>query len=337
MNFLLTGGSGFLGRHLARDLLERYGDSRICIFDINKDTSKLPPYMLNGRVDLNLGLDVCSPNDLQRVMGNVDIVFHLAGIISFSRCDKELLERVHVDGTRKVVECALRNRNVRRIVHVSSVAALGYADSKENPVDEGFEYDWKIAERWKKDYMITKRGGDLVVREGIKNGLDCVIARPGLMWGPMGELNSLAYIRAVRDGKMPFCMPGGTNVVDVRDVSRGLIDLAEKGKCREDYLLSGENLSFREITDTIASLIGVQPPKYTLPRTLCDPLAFMLGLVEDLSGRRIPLTADNVHSAKRFRYFNNSKAEIQLGWKPEICFKQTVKDVVEWGKREGYL
>jgi dihydroflavonol-4-reductase len=217
-------------------------------------------------------------------------------------------------------------------VHVSSVAALGYNNQKHKPIDEEYQFNWEIAKKKKKYYMLTKRLGDLEVRKAMQKGLKCIIVHPGLLYGPGDYANSSRVILAVKKMGAPTCPPGGTNVIDVRDVARGLVLAMEKGRAGRNYLLSGQNLTFHEITSMIAKKLGKKPPRFKLPQSLNFPLYYMIYFVEVLSKKSPQLTCDQFDSGFKFRYFDNRRAKKELGWAPRIAFEKTIEDSIKWLK-----
>lgn len=334
MNILITGGCGFLGRYLTKDLLEKYPKANIRILDIVK--GDLPTFMHDRRVYICSGKNICSFNSIKDCFEGIDVVFHLAASLSFFQKDKRKLEKINIAGTRNVLRAALHS-GVGKFIHISSVASLGYNDREDLPIDETYKFDWGIARKKRKYYMLTKHLGELEVKKYVKKGLTGSIVYPGLMFGPGDITNSPKFIEAIQKGKMPFNMPGGTNVIDARDVSRGLIAVLEKGKSGENYLLSGHNLTMKEINETIARSLGVSPPKYTLPMFFNNLLFYSSFILETLVGEKLGVAADNVDSSFKFRYFNNSKAGRELGWQPEISFDQTVRDTIEWLRNKKKL
>ena len=155
------------------------------------------------------------------------------------------------------------------------------------------------------------------------------------MLGPYDITNSAKLIDAINKNKIPANMSGGTNIVDVRDVADGIILTLKKKLTKGDYLLSGYNLTFTEVNNIIASALEVDPPKKTIPKIIIKPMFWLLLLIESLSKKKLQLTADNLHSASKLRYFNNSKAKKILGWKPKISFEKTIKDTIDWMKEDG--
>ena len=178
--------------------------------------------------------------------------------------------------------------------------------------------------------MLTKHLADKEIEKEIKdNNLKATILYPGLMLGPGDYTNTAKLIKAIKDKRMPVNMPGGTNLIDVRDVSKGIINTLKQTN-KEHYLLSGHNLTMKEITKTIANEVSVNPPKLTVPKLL-NPLLFNLVLlIESLARNKTEVTADNVDSSFKFRYFDNTKAKKELKWEPEISFQKTIKDSVDW-------
>jgi dihydroflavonol-4-reductase len=334
-NIMVTGGNGFLGRVLVKDLISSYPNDRVSVLDLESDLEKYPEFMKDAGVKIFSGRDI-SADPLVKEFEGVDTLLHLAGLVSFHRKDKESLRRINVTGTSQVMQSAF-DTNVRKVINVSSIAALGYNNQRDSPVDESFNFDWEIARKSEKNYMLSKHYADLEVERFLKKGLNCSIAYPGLMLGPGDIKNSLPLVMAIASGKIPFNMPGGNGIIDVRDVSKGLLRMVGGAEFGEDYILSHHNVSFKDLNKVVAEVIGVKPPKRTLPCIFERPLYGLLSAVEFFYKGRLPLTADLVESSFKFRYFSNEKAKKDLGWNPEISLKQTIEDTFWWAKKEGYL
>lgn len=331
---LITGGCGFLGQYLTKDILDEFGDSKIKILDLKPNPAPVFDFSNNPNVEVLFNKDICDYDSIKNEFENIDLVIHLAGLVSFSLKDKELLERVNVRGTRNVLEAAALNK-IETFLHISSAAALGYSDDKTKAVNETFRFDWDIARNRKKHYMLTKHLADVEVKEYVKKGLNAVILYPGLIFGPGDLTSSAKLIRAIKYGRVPFNMPGGTNIIDVRNVSRGILTVLKKNVTKGAYLLSGHNLTYKEINKTIADELYAGRRRPTLPKCL-EPLFFnLLLLIESKAKNKLELTADNLDSAFKFRYFDNTKAKKQLGWEPKITFKQTIKDTIKWMDKSG--
>ncbi len=130
-------------------------------------------------------------------------------------------------------------------------------------------------------------------------------------------------------------MPGGTNIVDVRDVAGAISNIVQRGVTAGSYLLSAHNLTFSQINKTIAKALGVKAPTLTLPRFLNPALFRLLLFIESVAKNKLELTADNLDSAFKFRYFDNTGAKRQLGFEPEFSFAQTIEDTIKWMNANG--
>ncbi len=343
---LVTGGCGFLGQHLIKLLLEKYPEIKIKVLDLKEQDKPLYSFKNDSRVTYSLGKNICDPDSISTEFENIDIVFHLAGLVSFWRKDQERLMLINIEGAKNVLQAAIKNK-VARFIHISSVAALGY-NNKNEKVNENFLFDWEIAKKHKKYYMISKHLADEYLIKESKNKIQLNIAYPGLMLGPGDFNNSIKLINAILRRKVLFNPPGGTNIIDVRDVASGLISILEKSSILEKdnilekrendcYLLSGHNLTFIEQNEIISKVLSVKSPIATLPS-----LAFYLLLPliiggEKLSSTHPQLTSDNLHSSFKFRYFDNSKAKKELNWIPQISFKKTIEDTYNWMLENDFI
>jgi dihydroflavonol-4-reductase len=328
---LVTGGAGFLGQYLVAQLHQ--GGHEVSIIDLRPSPHSITD-VSSSCARVVYGIDITRPGELCEHFADIDVVFHLAGIVSFWRKHAELLFRVNGEGTEQVC-LAARQAGVRRLIHISSVAAVGYNERGDEPIDESHSFDWSRVRH--KHYMYSKHLAELAVQRACEQGLDAVIVNPGLMWGPGDRLNSEKLIRRVLARKMTACPPGGTNIVDVRDVARTLPAFCEKGRPGERYILGGFNLPFREVCQVIADAAGVPGPARTLPRFSKPLLYWLAWLNEGLRRQPPPLTADNIDSAFRYRYFSSGKAAAEVGWQPVISFPELIRDSIAWLRDRGIL
>ena len=327
---LITGGCGFLGYYLITKITKEYPKLKIRVIDLKENPLK--NFKINNKqVEIILNKDITNENSIKDSFKDVDVVIHLAGLVSFSLKDKEKLYKVNVKGTKNVIKLSEKNK-VKKFIHVSSVAALGFIDKKDSFVDENFIFDWRIAKKRQKYYMLSKYLGDKIVKS-YKDKMDLLILYPGLMWGPGDIKNLVRLMIAIKQRRIPFNMPGGTNIVDVRDVAEGIVLALKKEKTGE-YLLSGENHSFININKTIAKTIGTSPPRKTLPKFMNFPLFHLIKIIERIK-KDLELTADNIDSSFKYRYFKNEKAKKEFGWSPKIILEKTIKDTHSWIIREN--
>ncbi len=329
---LITGGCGFLGHYLINEIKKNLQYLKIKIVDLKE--SPFDDYKVKDKnIELSLGKDITNFDSIQNEFNGFDIVIHCAGLVSFSLKDKKNLFMVNVKGTKNVLKAALQNK-VKYFVHISSVAALGYKNFECDLVDENFTFNWGVAKTKNKFYMFTKYLADIEVNK-YKDKMNTLILYPGLMFGPGDFKNSVKLIQSIKERKIPFNMPGGTNVIDVRDVARGII-LAIKKKTTGNFLLSGYNMPFAELNQKIANVVGEKAPSKTVPKWLSTLFYFVLLNLERIMPD-IKLTADNIDSAFKYRYFSNLKAKKEFNWKPKIEFKQTIQDTYNWMLRYGIV
>jgi dihydroflavonol-4-reductase len=302
---LVTGATGFVGSVLTRQLVADGTDVRI----LRRETSSLDLLgAVASDVEHAVG-DVTYARGLYEAMTDVDRVYHVAGKVSFARRDRAALRRVNVEGTANVVDAAL-GAGVDRVVHTSSIAALG-----RPPVDGSIDE----ATEWRDDpdrsaYARSKRRAELEVHRGLAEGLDAVIVNPSLVFGVGGpDTNTRRIVDAVRRGWLPAVPPGGTNVVDVRDVAAGHRKAMRRGESGRRYLLGGENLSWRAIATTLADAFGVEPPSYTAPSFLLSTGAVVAEAVAALTRTRPVLTRATARTAARTHRYDNTRARTELG------------------------
>ena len=248
---------GFLGQHLVKELVTRMPSSQITVLDrvkmpfIDNSLNTQPNLTAVGNVDV-------TSEEINRYLKDVDIVFHLAAMISFWSKDKKALHKVNVEGTEHVAAACLKNK-VARFIYVSSTAALGYNNDKDSPMDETYKFNWNKARGY--EYMLSKYLAEQKVREAIKKGLPAIIANPSTMFGPY-DRKVFVLIENLLAGKVPAMLPGGYAMADARDVARALVLMAEKGTIGENYLLVGGNYTYKNMLATFAKvLVFPRPPK----------------------------------------------------------------------------
>jgi dihydroflavonol-4-reductase len=303
---LVTGATGFIGSVLTRQLVDAGADVRI----FRRDTSSLDLLGTYAeRVEHAVG-DVTHARSLYDAMRDVDRVYHVAAKVSFSPGEKEALRRINADGTANVVNAALQ-AGVDRLVHTSSMAAFGRPAEPSGRIDETTE--WQGAPH-RSAYARSKRRAELEVHRGIAEGLDAVMVNPSLVFGVGGpDTNTRRIVDAVRSGWLLVVPPGGTNVVDVRDVAAGLRAAMAKGETGRRYFLGSENLSWKAFTHTLAEAFGVEPPRYTMPRSLLTVGGVVAEGFATLTRTHPFLTRSTARTASRTYRYDNSRARRELG------------------------
>ena len=323
-----------MGYHLIERILKYYPNVSIKIIDIRCPDETPKELLESDRVIIRTGRDICKASSIENDFANIDTVIHLAGKVSFALKEKDRLYEVNTNGTKNVAKIAKAN-NIDRFIHISSVAALGYGQTASEIVNEEFTFDWTEAVKFNKHYSLSKHYADLELGD-ILQGCNYVRVYPGLMLGPWDMINSPKLINALASGKIRHNMPGGTNIVDVRDVAEGICQILKKDLAKGDNILGGENLTFTQINSIISELLNVKAPS-KMPKPSSAKMMYYLILALEKLSLSLPVTADNVHSSFKHRYFDNSKAKKELDWTPQYSFKKTISDTIEWMEEHGLL
>jgi dihydroflavonol-4-reductase len=326
MKILVTGATGFVGSHVARKLLK--AGHQIRVLRRKESSTK----MLAGlNVETAIG-DVTDRHSVFEAVKGCEAVFHVAGFVSFWRGHNETMKRIHVDGTRNVVEACLAHR-VKRLVQTSSIAAIGY-ETGGKPATEETPFNWWP---YRIEYFNTKHLAEEEVREGIKKGLDAVIVNPAVIFGAGDlNLNAGAMVFQAARRKILVCPKGGCCTCDIEDVAEGHLLALEKGRTGERYILGGNNYTFKELFILIAEVVGVPPPKAELPKAVLLPLGHLWDLVSRFNQKEPMLTPESVRVSTIPCYYSSEKAIRELGYKISP-FRETIRKTYEWYLQNGYL
>lgn len=323
---LVTGATGFVGANLVRKLLARGYRVRVIVRPL-ADRSALEGL----DVEYARG-DILDPETLEGAMRACDVVFHAAAYVSFFVRDRAEMRRINVTGTRNVVNAA-RKVGVPRLVHTSSVAAVGASYDPGQIANELTAFN--LARRGF-DYCITKHEAESVVREAVKNGLDAVIVNPSSPFGVYDRMNIGRMIQAVVKGEVPVYVNGGNNYVDVEDVCEGHVLAYEKGRTGERYILGHENLTHKETFARIARVVGGKAPKYRVPYALAWLGGAAAQAASAVTRGQPKLDLTTARMSRYYFYFTHAKAEAELGYRPR-SLDAAIRRQHEWMKATGKL
>ncbi len=278
--------------------------------------------------------DVTDGASVRAAMEGCDRVYHLAGWVQVTPWGGDVARRVNVEGVENVC-CACVACGVKRLVHVSSIAAVGHGPMK-SPADE--EAMWNFGSL-RAPYYDTKREGEMVVRRYVGDGLDAVVVNPGYVVGPFDvRPTSGRVILRVAAGRLPGVPSrGGIAFVDVRQVVEGMRAAMDRGKTGDRYVLVGENITYADFGARIARIVGVRGPRFRLPYWVLWPGA----VVCDVVARWKPSAFADANSAilrTGFcdQYLSGEKAYRELGisrWPVD----RAISDAFEWFQRVGYV
>ncbi len=323
---LVTGASGFLGKHLVRLLLESDSTLRVRAFSRSAFAGDS-----DGRVESVRG-DITRPSDINSALAGADEVYHCAGHVDRSPSDPWTAFRLHVDGTRNLCE-AMRSAGPRRCVVVSSSGTV--AVSREAVIhteESGFKQ--AVVQPW--PYYLSKIYQEkqaLWYCEHRK--LPVVIVNPSLLLGSGDDrFSSTNDIRLFLKGQIKVIPSGGLNLVDVRDAAAGLVGAMRKGAVGERYLLGGENLTFREWIAQTARVAGVSAPRFQLPERAARMGASALRALYPLMGKTFELDDATIRMSSLFWYCNSAKAQRELGFETRPA-DETLRDTVAFLRSAG--
>jgi len=320
----VTGAAGFVGANVVRDLLAHGWRVRVLLRTAD------PPGLTGLDVERVAG-DLFAA-DLAATMRGCDAVFHVAALYSLWRRDRADVVRTNVEGTRSILRAA-REAGVPRVVHTSSVAAIGVRAA--GPADETYQSPYaKLVGAYKKSKFL----GEQVAHAAAAAGQDVVIVNPSTPVGPWdvkptptGEI----VVRFAR-GAMPAYVDTGLNLIDVRDCAAGHRLAYERGRRGERYILGNENMGLREILRRLAEITGRSVPRLRLP--VAVPLAYAaIGeyILAPL-GRAPDVSLESVRMAKGQMYYDARKAVRDLGL-PQSDVTAALADAVQWFSERGYL
>jgi len=325
MKTVVTGASGHLGINLIRALISKSRQVRAL--------SHLSDRGLEGlKVEFSKG-DVNNLSSLVDAFEGADVVYHLAAHISLMMDDWPRCSDVNIMGTANVVEACRRSR-VKRLVHFSSIHALCQEPFNE-PVDESRPY---VDSPKAPPYDRSKAAGEKIVHKAIEDGLNAVIIKPTAVVGPYDYRPShfgLALLQMAR-GKLPVLIEGGFDWVDVRDVIDYAIKAEEIAPAGSNYLLSGEWLSIKEVSNIVAGIMGKQAPSLVCPMSVAHAFSPIVTLSSRLLGARPIFTKASLTSLVSNHQILHDKATRELGYNPRPI-PDTIVDTIQWFKGNGYL
>jgi dihydroflavonol-4-reductase len=313
---MVTGASGLVGSHIARQLVQRGDQVRVT----TRPRSRLGN--LTGLDVEHVECDVLDRRAVRRAMRGVERLFHVAGLTNL-RADADTLFRINVQGTTTVLEEALA-AGVERCVYTSSVAAVGPAP-RGSTADERQVFR---AGRYGLPYINAKHEAEKEALRIGGLGLPVVVANPAHVFGA-GDVyhSSTELVRRFLRREIPAYVDGALNIVDAEDVARGHVLADERGTPGERYILGNRNFTLDRLFADLGRLSGVEPPAVKLPLAAAIALARSLEL-NPLLGRP-PITVGEVRAASLWWSFRSTKAKRELGYKP-AHHEDTLQNTIDW-------
>jgi dihydroflavonol-4-reductase len=320
----VTGGSGFVGANLVRALLAEGWSVRALVRGAAPNLAGLPVELVPG--------DLFAPA-LAGALHGCDALFHVAALYSLARRDAAAVMHANVAGTHAVLTAA-KAAGVTRVVHTSSVAAIGVR-AGGSPADESYQ---SPPQALVGAYKRSKYFAEEAVRAAVRGGLDVVIVNPLTPIGPWDRKPTPTGEIVVRfgTGRMPAYVETGLNVVDVRDVARGHLLAYERGKPGERYILGHENLTLRALLERLAPLVGRPAPRMRVPHAVALAYALAAQSVAWVRGVQPEVEVEAVRMSRQRMFYASAKATHDLGYVPGPL-APALADAVTWFREHGML
>jgi dihydroflavonol-4-reductase len=326
MTTLVTGASGFLGSHVARQLVARGDDVRVL----------LRPSSHNRAIgDLSLEYvtgDLLDPASLERATQGVERIFHVAADYRLWARRKREIYDCNVDGTKNLLEAAKR-ASVQQFIYTSTVATIA-VDRPQLPNEST---DAKL-EEMVGHYKRSKWKAEREVLNAAREGFPAIVAMPTTPVGPWDwkPTPTGKIILDFLNGKMPGYVETGLNFVGVEECAAGHLLVAEKGKIGQRYLLGGENLTLKQVLDILAQLTGLPAPKMKIPHGLAIAAAYGSTIFSRLVGKEPQIPIEGVKIARHNMFVDCSRARRELGFQPGPVVA-ALERAVRWYEANGYV
>ncbi len=319
---VVTGARGYVGFALVSELSRRPGTVRALL---RRDSKELDEF----GVEKVMG-DVTDYGSLEKAFDGADTVYHVAGIVDIEGTKDRLVWAVNYEGTKNVVT-ACKKCGVKNLVFVSSVDCIPPLKGNA-PIRELSSYDpSKLSDAYGK----SKAAATQYCIEQSDENLKICIVQPSCCIGPddnNGTNSVCTMIQLYLSGLFPVTLRfGGYNFVDVRDVAKGMISAAEKGRGGECYFLCGDRLSVDEFIRTLAKIEGKNPPKIALSKSVLLKLCPMIEVLFKAAKLPPVLTPFSINKICENCNFSYEKAAKELGYKP-MSAEDSLRDTVKWIK-----
>lgn len=311
---LVTGGTGLVGSHLLYFLLKKNERVRA----IQRKNSELNSVkkvfaLYTSEVDSLFNkiewveANITDIPALTLAFENITKVYHCAAFITFHPSKYRVLKKVNEEGTANIVNLCLAN-SIEKLCYVSSVATLG-SSLKSKLISE--KTDWNPDEK-NSVYAITKYGAEMEVWRGTQEGLDAVIVNPGVILGTSPDGGGSNVIISLGASGIPFYPSGAMGIVDVQDVVKAMILLMESETKNQQFILVGENVTYKELLSELAKLFRKKPPKKKLSKSVMIFLSGIDWLSNKLFGTKRKIIKATVRSMFTTSLYDASKIKTSL-------------------------
>jgi dihydroflavonol-4-reductase len=310
---LVTGGTGLVGAHLLLHLVENGENVRAIYRNLESVQKTKALFSLYKKESLFekvgwIQADIIDVPSLEIAFEKVEYVYHCAALISFNPKDEDLLRKINIEGTANIVNFCI-DKAVKKLCFVSTIAALG--DLKENEKIITEEAEWN-PEKPHSDYAISKYGAEMEIWRGQQEGLQTVIINPGVILGPgFWEQGSGTLFKRVANG-LSFYTKGVTGFVAVPDVVRIAVEMMKSNNSNERFTLIAENITFKDLLDSIADSLNVKRPSIHASPLLVNILYRIDWFISNILGQKRKLDRATAKASYSKNWYSNDKIKKTL-------------------------
>lgn len=310
MRIYLTGGTGYIGRALARRLVEAGHEVRALVRATSHPANTEPLKQLGVATFTG---DIQDRASMREGMSGADWVIHAAADLDLTG-PPERMRGTNVQGSENVASLAYK-LGTGRFLSVSSMAYFGGSPDDGTPSDETS----RPMEPFPTLYSATKHSGERAIQEWAKQGLRVNTVYPSLVYGPPGKKEGAnSILRQLLKGRFPAVVGPDRKTcwVFLDDVVDGMMRVIDKAPVGRDYLLTGDTTTLRSLVDRVCALGGVKPPRLSLPVGVARAAITLAGPLYRMRGHRPPIAPDQLNSLARHWAFDDTRARTELGWTP---------------------
>ncbi len=304
---LVTGATGFIGSHLLLYLLRKGYDVKALYrneVSIGKTRRLFKLYHPNPKELFDkikwVKADLTDITSLEGVFQGVNKIYHTAAIVNFDKKNKEQMFQTNVEGTKNLLHLSLEYK-IKKFVHVSSIAALG---SYDNPITEKTHWTWK---QKSSEYGKSKYLSEMEVWRATQEGLDAVIVNPSVVLGAGFWNEGTGSIFSKIQTGLKYYTNGTKGFVDVWDVVKAMVLLMESDIKNESFILSADNISFKQLIDYISNSLQVLPPSKQLKKWMIKPILFYNFIAENIFGLKPIVSGDLLDSLFTHHNYSSEK------------------------------
>ncbi len=323
----VTGGTGFVGAHVVRKLVER--GCSVTVLARPRSSTLL---LRDLPVEVVIG-DLTNPASLRSHMQGAEEVYHVAADYRLWARDPSEIYRSNVEGTRNVLETALQ-LGIPKVIYTSTVGCLGLpSDGSEGTEDTPVSRSLLVGH-----YKKSKFDAEQIALDYARQGLPVVIVNPSTPVGP-GDVKPTPTGKVILDflrGRMGAYVDTGLNLIAVEDAAEGHLLAAERGRVGEKYILGNRNMTLKEILATLARITGRKPPTMQVPHWLAISAAAASTAMGRVLGREPGIPLEGALMARKRMFFSSAKAVSELGL-PQSSVEDALARAVEWFKEHGYV